>query len=395
MSVQHRYRFKELGSADLVVDALYEGGNYNDIRDDPIAPLVGGGNQGGFRYLGSPSGFTIRHCILYSDLADPDWPDYLNIETGIFTYYGDNKQPGGELHSTQRSGNLILRGIFDRLHCGDRQNIPPIFIFTKGVKGRDVIFRGLAVPGANGVSQTEDLVAVWKSKSGQRFQNYRAIFTILDVPIIARTWIEDLRSKESITRNAPESWLDWRSGGRYNALAAPAVKRYRTPEEQLPKDKIGRRLLQHIVAHYERHPEGPYGFERCAATIVKMMDANIVAVDLTRPWRDGGRDALGKYRIGPGLASITVDFALEAKCKTATNGSGVRETARLVARLRYRQFGIFVTTSYVATQAYQELVEDDHPVIVLAGVDLVGILMANGIGSIATLNSWLLSIDQL
>lgn len=39
----------------------------------------------------------------------------------------------------------------------------------------NVIFRGLAVPGAISIPQTEDLVAIWKTKSGQRFQNYRAI----------------------------------------------------------------------------------------------------------------------------------------------------------------------------------------------------------------------------
>ncbi|MBK8029536.1 MAG: hypothetical protein IPK17_08460 [Chloroflexi bacterium] len=29
-------------------------------------------------------------------------------------------------------------------------------------------------------------------KDGQRFQNYRAIFTILDVDLIAREWLDDL-----------------------------------------------------------------------------------------------------------------------------------------------------------------------------------------------------------
>ena len=29
---------------------------------------------------------------------------------------------------------------------------------------------------------TADLVAVWKTTKGQRFQNYRAVFTVLDAP---------------------------------------------------------------------------------------------------------------------------------------------------------------------------------------------------------------------
>lgn len=47
------FKFSDLRSADLIVDAVYEGGTHKNVRDDPINPLVGCGNQGGFRYLGS------------------------------------------------------------------------------------------------------------------------------------------------------------------------------------------------------------------------------------------------------------------------------------------------------------------------------------------------------
>ena len=174
--------FDKLTSCDLDVDANYEGGMKGNTGDDPINRLVGGGNQGGFRYIGSPQGKTLKLCVLYSELADPDWPDELRFETGVFIYYGDNKTPGHELHDTQRRGNLILRNLFEDLHSQKRIAVPPIFIFTKGSKGRDVVFRGLAVPGAMGIPQTEDLVAIWKTRSGERFQNYRSVFTILDVP---------------------------------------------------------------------------------------------------------------------------------------------------------------------------------------------------------------------
>jgi hypothetical protein len=46
-----------------------------------------------------------------------------------------------------------------------------------------------------------------------------------------------------------------------------------------------------------------------------MMDSNVREIELTRFWRDGGRDGLGKYRIGTKATEILVDFALEAKCK--------------------------------------------------------------------------------
>jgi hypothetical protein len=52
----------------------------------------------------------------------------------------------------------------------------------------------------------------------------------------------------------------------------------------------------------------------------------------------------------PSLADrISLDFALEAKCYAPENGVGVKELSRLISRLRHRQFGILVTTSFLGT----------------------------------------------
>src|SRR5262245_49014203 len=209
MGNQRKFAFGDLATADLIVDAVYEGGNSGNFRDDPIAPLVGGGNQGGFRYLGTISPFAVRICALYSDLADLDWPDRLDPETGRFTYYGDNKTPGGGLHETSRQGNEILRQVFDAVHANHRAIVPPIFVFTKGARGRDVVFRGLAVPGSPSVSHTEDLVAIWKTRGTRRFQNYRATFTVLDAATVERSWIDDLKAGTDSTTHAPKAWLTW------------------------------------------------------------------------------------------------------------------------------------------------------------------------------------------
>jgi len=97
-------------------------------------------------------------------------------------------------------------------------------------------------------------------------------------------------------------------------------------------------------------------------------------LELTRPSRDGGRDAIGFYDIGLGHSHIAVDFAMEAKCKALNSGVGVKETSRLISRLRHRQFGVLVTTSYVNTQAYKEIKDDSHPIIIIAASDIVSIL---------------------
>jgi hypothetical protein len=92
--------------------------------------------------------------------------------------------------------------------------------------------------------------------------------------------------------------------------------------------------------------------------------------------------------IGSGEASIAIDFALEAKCYSASNSVGVREMSRLISRLRHRQFGILVTTSYLDRQAYREIKEDRHPIIVVSAVDIVGILKKSGIKTISELRTW-------
>src|SRR6202012_4030652 len=108
-----------------------------------------------------------------------------------------------------------------------------------------------------------------------------------------------------------------------------------------------------------------------------------------RPSVDGGRDAIGTYRVGPLADRIALDFALEAKCYAPENGVGVKELSRLISRLRHRQFGILITTSFLGQQAYQELRSDRQPVVVISGADIAGILVKAGLGTPETVRNWL------
>ena len=133
----------------------------------------------------------------------------------------------------------------------------------------------------------------------------------------------------------------------------------------------------------------PHAFEACAAALVRLMLPDIAALDLTRPSRDGGRDATGQLRIGRGAMSVLVDFAIEAKCYGASNGVGVRDMSRLISRLRHRQFGVLVTTSYVDTQTYKEIKDDGHPIVIVAAADIVELLKSDGQGNVASVTAWL------
>ncbi len=383
-----QFGFKELENADLIVDATYEGGTFGDIRDDPLSRLIGCGNQGGFRIVRRSKTRNYALAVLYSSLIDPDWPDYIDTETGLFIYYGDNKSPGHELHDTPRKGNYLLRLSFAAIHESPprRERVLPFFVFTKGSKGRDVIFRGLAAPGSPIVKPTEDLVAIWKTKEGKRFQNYQAYFTILDVPVVPRAWINDLAKGNPLSENCPYPWHDWVRTGDHKALKAEPTVTHRKKSTQLPSDRRNQEIINCVYRYFK---DDPFGFEHCAAKIACLMDRNIVSYDVTRPWRDGGRDAVGLYRIGCHGDNIKVQFALEAKCFEPGKTVTIKHTSRLISRLRYRQFGILVTTSYVGEQAYKEIKEDRHPVIIVSAEDIANILIDAGIGTTGKVSEWL------
>jgi hypothetical protein len=95
-------------------------------------------------------------------------------------------------------------------------------------------------------------------------------------------------------------------------------------------------------------------------------------------------------RIPLGLPSdpIRLIFALEAK-RYAKGGVGVHELARLISRLRHREFGVLVTTSYVSRQAYTEIRDDEHPIVVIAAADIVSILKKHGIPDRLAVQAWL------
>lgn len=232
-----------LSQSDLVVDAVYEGGHAGHTGDDPISKaLKGAGNQGGFRAAGI--GQDKKFVVLYTSGEDTDWPDTLDLNTGRFIYYGDNKTPGHELHDTGPGGNRILRRAFDLLHGSpsSRALIPPFSIFKKyltSTSARSVQFKGLAVPGFSGLPFTSDLVAVWKTSKGQRFQNYRAVFTVLDIPVVTRLWLDAISKGTNAIASAPDAWCNWVRSGTYQPLTSnpePHRKLPRKEATKLPKE---------------------------------------------------------------------------------------------------------------------------------------------------------------
>lgn len=378
----------------LTIDCVYKNREpYRNWSDSVLDTMMQVGASGGFRLNGSyKNSFNVNYVVLYSTGEDIYWQDSMDETLGQYIYYGDNQKAGCDLHDTKLGGNLVLREVFDFASSSDfedRINIPPFFLFEK-VKG-GVKFSGLLVPGYDGVPQREWLTALWaKRNEGGRFQNYKATFTVLDTSegsisspndaTIDLRWLNDLcngKGFESIY--APLAWKNYIKNGKFKPLLTDVQQVPRTRDEQIPFERENLKMLYSV---YKYFAPNPYEFEKFAITIAKFSDSNITSLINTRSVRDGGRDGIGEYYILKDMPSkISTSFALEAKCYGLDNSVGVKETSRLISRIKQREFGIVVTTSYVSQQAYEEIIEDGHPIVIISGKDIISILNKMGVCS--------------
>ncbi|WP_223620597.1 restriction endonuclease [Lysobacter sp. ESA13C] len=134
--------------------------------------------------------------------------------------------------------------------------------------------------------------------------------------------------------------------------------------------------------------DAPIEFEAFAARIFQMIDSRVIVDEVTRGAVDGGRDAVGRYLLGLSEDPVYAEFSLEAKCyRPALDGKspntvGVKEVSRLISRIRHRQFGVLVTTSAIARQAYEEVREDKHPIVFICGRDIAEIMIKRGFNTV-------------
>ena len=383
------FSFSTLSKCDLIVDAVYEGGNQGNMADEPISKILPGiSNQSGFRVR--KIGKSRALVVLFSSMDDNDWPDSIDTTLGMLTYYGDNKKPGQSIHKTSKGGNKLLSEYFEIIHNSKskRQEIPPFFIFSKyptAKSKRSVQFRGVAVPGHPSLTSTQDLIAIWKTTDGNRFQNYRSTFSILNIPVVNREWISDILVGNHNSDNAPIAWRTWVEHHNYQILTSEPTTNIRSIDDQIPDTKTKSEIIDLV---YNQFKTDPYLFESFAAKIFEMHDDRVIIDEITRRTADGGRDAIGRYRLGMKKDPIYVDFSLEAKCympkSTGETGNSVnvKDVSRLISRIRNRQFGVMVTTSIIGKQAYKEVKEDGHPIIFICGKDIAEILIQHGYSSI-------------
>ena len=336
-------------------------------------------NTSGFRAKSKADQSTdienCAFCLLVTTFGEAEWPDSLDYESGVFTYFGD-KRTEGDLHKTTVGGNRLLRNIFNKLHVGQRELIPPILVFEnyKGVDGSYMRFLGLVAPGAQGVSSFDDLVAVWRIKDRNRFQNYRSLFTVLKENLVSKVWLEDLVNgiNPSDSIYCPLSWKRWVETGIYDPLTCERKREPRSKENQAPQNNNESNVLKNVMEGFSDRE-----FEFAAVSIVELMDPQFKDFIVTQRSRDGGRDAIGTYQVGHADHQIQLTAIVEAKLWKENSDIGVKPMSRLISRIKHRDIGVFITTSCFNKQVQKELIDDNHPVILISGGDIARVLIAN------------------
>ena len=387
----------------LCIDVFYR--NTNDWKkpDDRFnsffrfADGKGINNTSGFRPKSKAGGSTdivnCAFCVLVTTFGETEWPDTMDPETGRFVYFGDNRAKGVQLHDTAVGGNRLLQNVYSLLHTHKRATIPPFLCFetVKGSGGTFMRFLGLASPGGEGVSALDDLVAVWRVKGEDRFQNYRATLTILKEEIVLKSWLEDMvaGTLPAESTYCPKSWKLWVKQGRYTPLKCTRRIQPRSRKEQEPADATESRILQKIFDSLSARQ-----FEFAAAKLLHLMDERFFDVEVTRAVRDGGRDVVAEYRVGHAQHQVKLSAYVEAKRWSLASAVGVKPMMRLIARLKHRDIGVFVTTSFFDEQVQKELIEDGHPVILLSGGDIARLLIRKDLAAATSLQAWLDEIAQ-
>ena len=259
MSATRSFKFEEIcRDTPLVIDAVYESGNNGGISGDPFHPLLGVGNRGGFRKSKMGKTPDYAFIVLFTTGTEIEWPDFLDRQTGIFRYYGDNRTIGHDIHDTKAGGNKALCEAFRDLETREgRRHIPPFLLFEKTENGRDVRFLGMAVPGTMSGSSNKDLVVV----GNNGFKNYEAHLTVLDsnVPV---EWLKARQCNDPHHEDlAPLAWKEFIERGRDGIRPLITEKPETTPDKTLqPSTNQGPTPTSDITGTHGYN--GPIRFEK-------------------------------------------------------------------------------------------------------------------------------------
>lgn len=333
----------------------------SNSEDQFVKWLPGIGNSKGIRPAKSKNGRLPAFIVLVtrkiSHKHHNPWDDIVDYGSSTIFYWGDAKF--SHLKSYKDfDGNRCLIAVYEKYLEGNFNEIPPILHFSKKQKGK-IIFNGLCI--IKGVQLT------WFEDQQKPVKNFRFELTILDEEKVKVSWL--LKRVYSIGESnllAPEAWTSFTSGRikKMNLLKKEILK----GEDQLPPDDSPEKKILESLVRLKA-----VEFEAFLVDLIKELPHVSHNILRTRFVKDGGFDFYGDFTL-PFPFSYKIGFLGEAKKYDLDNPVKPENISRLVARLARGQYGIFFTTSYYTKQAQEEVLQDEYPVRLYCGLDIINML---------------------
>ncbi|MFD7645599.1 restriction endonuclease [Kitasatospora sp. NPDC059795] len=312
------------------------------------------------------------------------WHDVFDLHNGHVRYFGDHKAEMTKPLGTT-TGNAALLEAFDSHQAPTvegRTAAAPLLLFRSvpwnGKAKGHVQFCGV------GLIERAERVVQWAGQADATFTNYVFDLAVIDLSAeedrLDWDWVsarrEAGRSDADTLALAPAAWREWVKHG-HSAL--PRVRR-RVARSRVVKVKDQQpagnsRLKADLQAVYQRFDGDKHAFETLAsavaARVLRASGHSYAEHWITRRSGDGGADFVGRLDLGTGLAGTRLVVLGQAKCIKPDSLVSAEQIARVVARLRRGWIGVYVTTGAYSEAAQLEMVEDQYPIVLINGQDLV------------------------
>ncbi|MCX4408020.1 MULTISPECIES: restriction endonuclease [unclassified Streptomyces] len=343
----------------------------------------------GMAKVGAPDGqrrpgILIRSSPWKAGTEQTPWHDVFDMDNGHVRYFGDHKASTALAPGTT-IGNAALLEAFagHQGHTPDeRARATPLLLFRavsrNGKPKGHVEFCGLGI-----IERAERLVQ-WAGSEHTTFINYVYDIALVDLTAeddeVSWEWIHARRDESATDAKAlelaPYSWREWVKHGN---SALPRLRRRvaranvtKVPEQ---RPKAGSPEAKDLELIYKYFDGRKHDFEAVAsavaARVLRGAGNSYFEGWLTRRSGDGGADFVGRLDLGSGLAGTSLVVLGQAKCVKPDTLVTAEQIARVVARLRRGWIGVYVTTGSYSVPAQTEMVEDQYPIVLVNGLDLV------------------------
>ncbi|MER5383861.1 restriction endonuclease [Streptomyces sp. NPDC002688] len=343
----------------------------------------------GMAKVNSPDGprrpvILIRSSPWKAGTEQTPWHDVFDMDNGHVRYFGDHKAGMTAAPGTTK-GNAALLAAFAE-HQGhtpeERAAATPLLLFRavsrNGKPKGHVEFCGAGV-----IERAERLVQ-WGGSEHTTFVNYVYDIALIDLTDeddeVAWEWIHARRDEDvsdtKVLELAPRAWREWVKHGN---SALPRLRRrvarariVKVPEQR-PKDSSSEaRDLELLYRYFDgRKHDFEAVASAVAARVLRGAGNSYLEGWLTRRSGDGGADFVGRLDLGNGLAGTSLVVLGQAKCVRPDHLVSAEQIARVVARLRRGWIGVYVTTGAYSVPAQTEMMEDQYPILLINGLDLV------------------------